>query len=72
MAAAFAAAAKNGRRHEVHAKTTMTWNRDGSSDAVEVDSRNSSSLSMRQQYNIARSIVAKNQNVSRKSIENQV
>ena len=50
-------------------KTNMTWNRDDSSDAVEVDSRNSSSLSMRQQYNIARSIVVKNQNISRKSIE---
>ena len=50
-------------------KTTMTWNRDGPSDAMEFDSRNSSSLSMRQQYNIARSIIAKNQNVSRKSIE---
>ena len=61
--------AKNGRLHEVHVKTTMTWNRDDSSDAVEVDSRNSSSLSMRQQYNIARSIVVKNQNISRKSIE---
>ena len=59
-------AAKTG---EVRVKTTMTWNRDDSSDAVEVDSRNSSSLSMRQQYNIARSIVVKNQNISRKSIE---
>ena len=52
-------------------KTNMTWNRDGPSDAMEFDSRNSSSLSMRQQYNIARSIIAKNQNVSRKSIENK-
>jgi site-specific DNA-cytosine methylase len=59
-------AAKTG---EVRVKTTMTWNRDDSSDAMEVDSRNSSSLSMRQQYNIARSIVVKNQNISRKSIE---
>jgi site-specific DNA-cytosine methylase len=50
-------------------KTNMTWNRDGPSDAMEFDSRSSSSLSMRQQYNIARSIVVKNQNVSRKSIE---
>ena len=52
-------------------KTNMTWNRDGPSDAMEFDSRSSSSLSMRQQYNIARSIIAKNQNVSRKSIENK-
>ena len=46
-------------------KTNMTWNRDGPSDAMEFDSRSSSSLSMRQQYNIARSIIAKNQNVSK-------
>lgn len=59
-------AAKTG---EVHVKTTMTWNRDDSSDAMELDSRSSASLSMRQQYNIARSIIVKNQNVSRKSIE---
>ncbi|CAL6387249.1 unnamed protein product [Bathycoccus prasinos] len=59
-------AAKTG---EVHVKTTMTWNRDDSSDAMEFDSRSSASLSMRQQYNIARSIIVKNQNVSRKSIE---
>ena len=55
--------------NEVHVKTTMTWNRDDSSDAMEFDSRSSASLSMRQQYNIARSIIVKNQNVSRKSIE---
>ena len=55
--------------NEVHVKTTMTWNRDDSSDAMELDSRSSASLSMRQQYNIARSIIVKNQNVSRKSIE---
>ncbi|CAL6362943.1 unnamed protein product [Bathycoccus prasinos] len=61
-------AAKTG---EVRVKTTMTWNRDGPSDAMEFDSRSSASLSMRQQYNIARSIIAKNQNVSRKSIENK-
>lgn len=52
-------------------KTTMTWNRDDPSDAMELDSRSSSSLSMRQQYNIARSIIVKNQNVARKSIENK-
>jgi len=50
-------------------KTNMTWNRDDSFDAMEFDSRSSASLSMRQQYNIARSIIVKNQNVSRKSIE---
>ena len=55
--------------NEVHVKTTMTWNRDDSYDAMDLDSRSSASLSMRQQYNIARSIIVKNQNVSRKSIE---
>ncbi|CAL6320242.1 unnamed protein product [Bathycoccus prasinos] len=58
-----------GGANSAKTKTNMTWNRDGPSDAMEFDSRRSSSLSMRQQYNIARSIIAKNQNVSRKSIE---
>ena len=57
---------------EVHVKTTLTWNRDDPFDAMELDSRSSSSLSMRQQYNIARSIIVKNQNVARKSIENKL